>query len=133
MLAMAPHARAQVTPVPDVVTHGLDLLVAGKRAEAVAEWSRGWEGDDLAKISTLSESLDTLGGLLGTTYGYELVKSFDISASLGRLYFVLRYQRAPLYVSFLVYRPDTTWMVTNVTWNTDGAAVFPKLLLEPAP
>lgn len=132
-LARAAVAQGQAAPVPEIVTQGLDLLVSGKSDQAVSVWTHAWQGDDRDKAATLSESLTSLGDVLGQVHGYDLVKSFDVSPTLRRFYYIVRYRRQPLYASFVVYRPDTAWTVINVSWNTDGATVFPKELLGPVP
>jgi hypothetical protein len=114
-----------------VVSEGFDALIAGSPEGAVATWTKSWKGEDGARATTLVGPLQHVSEVLGQAYGYDLVKAFDIGPHLRRLYFIVRCERQPLYVAFTVYQPQKEWQVTYVLWNSDGAEVFPKVLLEP--
>jgi hypothetical protein len=122
---------AQEPAVPTVVAEGLDLLVAGRPADAVARWGRAWTGADTAQAATLLSSLEDLGELLGRVHGFDLVEAFEIGPNISRLYIVIRYDKQPLYAFFFVYRPRREWQVNAVRWNTDATAVFPASLTSP--
>lgn len=122
---------AQETAIPDVVTRGLDSLVAGSRTGAVRAWGESWTGDDTLQTGNLLGSLEKIGELLGTPQGYDLARLFDVSPNLRHVYIVIRYGKQPLYAHFIAYRPSSTWQVIHVTWNTDPSQVFPESLLIP--
>lgn len=124
-------ASAQPSAIPPAVAQGLDSLIAGRNAAAVAVWGRAWTGSDTTQVATLLTSLEQIDELLGQATGYDLVKLFDIGPNLRQVYIVIRYDKQPLYARFLAYRPAREWKVNSVDWNTDATKVFPGSLLAP--
>lgn len=124
-------AAAQATAIPAPIAHGLDSLVAGNGRAAVATWGRTWTDEDSVQVANLTKSMLQVESMFGRARGYDLVKLHDVGPSLRWVYVVIRFDKQPLYATFLAYRPNREWQVNSVTWNTDAAEVFPASLLTP--
>jgi hypothetical protein len=113
------------------VLSGLDSMAAGKCEPAIRQWTRTWTGEDAAKVEQLVASCAYFGRM-GTIYGYDLLRTLDVTPNLQRVYVVLRAELEPVYVMILAYSPDGThWKIAGVNWNTDPDKIVPRELLPP--
>lgn len=60
--------------------------------------------------------------------GFDLLRVVNVSAHVQRAYLLLLYDKQPVYLMLVLYRPEGTWRVHTMNWNTDYDKVVPAAL-----
>ncbi len=68
-------------------------------------------------IKSIKERLDVSRKLLGNYYGHELMKLEHAGDSYLRYTFLLRYDRQPVKIIIVLYKPNETWKVQNLNFE----------------
>jgi len=97
----------------------LPTLVKGSRLQYAGDASLAQAGDMLRKIETY----------YGAYQGLELVGSMALTVSTRVVYFVLKYERGPLYGVADVYQTRHGEIVTNSNVNTELDKIMPPGLI----
>ena len=122
-------ARLTSQALPPIATQGLDLLVTGRGDSAVRLWTSAWTGpEDIGKRQDVIDGFRQLSKMLGRVHGYDLIRVVDITPHLRRAYFLLRYEKQPVYLLLVLYEAKEAWMVATFNFNTDGDKVLPPTL-----
>lgn len=75
-------------------------------------------------VSVIKERLDTSRRLLGEYYGYELIAEYRAGYSYRKYKYSLRYERQPLKMELILYKPNNVWKVQNVNFHDDIGSDF---------
>jgi hypothetical protein len=129
---LTPTASSAQQSLPPPVQAGLDSLARGRCEVAFRIWTATWAKtqDGAAKREAIVGSCKTLNGL-GSVSGYDIIQVVPVTKNLLRVYVLLKYEMQPVYLLLVAYRPDATWGVTSVNWNTNSENVLPPNLLPP--
>lgn len=131
VLVVTPSLAPNQSPLPPVVSAGLDSLKRGRCDAAFRTWTTAWtSAEDSAKRTTLLGSCEILARF-GQLHGYDIIHKVPVGPNLLRVYAVLRYDIQPAYLLLVAYRPADAWKITSVNWNTSVEKVFPPSLLAP--
>ncbi|HQP04735.1 MAG: hypothetical protein KBB11_07910 [Bacteroidales bacterium] len=68
-------------------------------------------------IKSIKERLEVSRKLLGNYYGQELISLEKAGDSYLRYTYMLRYDRQPVKIIIVMYRPDTKWKVQNLNFE----------------
>lgn len=68
-------------------------------------------------IAHLKERFNTSRKLLGDYYGNEIIKIQNIGDSFTRYTYMLKYDRQPVKLEILLYRPNKTWMLYTMQFK----------------
>lgn len=55
--------------------------------------------------------------LLGKFYGYELIESKFVGQSFVEYVYMLKYDRQPIIITFLIYKPNKKWQIFNLRFE----------------
>jgi hypothetical protein len=132
LLTTSQPAHAQ-TPLPPVITKGLQALQEQRCRDAFDIWTSDWQWPrDLERRQSLMGSCDFLAEVGATLHGYDIFRVIHVTPHLTRIYIVLRYERHPMYLMLSAYSPvDDDWRVTAINWDRDPDNVFPITILDP--
>jgi len=97
----------------------LPTLVKGSRLQYTDQ-------TELAQAGELFKAIETL---YGDYLGIEIVGSVSITSSIRIVYFVLNYERGPLYGVADIYKTKSGEIVTNSNVNTSLQAIMPPNLI----
>lgn len=75
-------------------------------------------------ISAIKERFDMSRKLLGEYYGHELISELRAGESYRKYSFSLKYERQPLKIEIVLYKPNDSWKVQNVNFHDDLAPDF---------
>ena len=67
------------------------------------------------EIHGLKDSFDRSRKMLGNYYGYTVAKKMVIADVYVKYYYVLRYERLPLKLEAIMYKPNDTWKIQSIT------------------
>ena len=114
--------------VPDVALRGLQALREGHDDVAVGMWTTTWPKEEVKRVRA---DLAKVPKALGRLNGYEVVRVFELTPHLRRIYARLDYEQGPLYLTVAAYRSGTPWQVPlgNLEFSSDAKRIFPPLLL----
>ena len=125
-------AQTDLSDVPAVVTDGLAAFVAEGVDAALDVWLQTWPDEDVAVgRPQLRSAFQRLHEQAGSLMGHDFVGSAPWGQRARRVYFVMLYEKQPVYARFDVYRATNEWKVVNLTVNTDPALIFPPDLFVP--
>jgi hypothetical protein len=65
--------------------------------------------------------------------GYEVLSDSAVGTHLAFVYTVLLFDKQPVFLLLIAYRPKDDWKVMTVNWNTTAEKVLPTTLLPPRP
>ena len=123
-------AAGQDSTLPQIVQGGLTAYRSGGADSAVHTWLRNspLAHDSSALRSALA--LHEIEQAYGMMVGHETLKVVPIGSRVLRIYLVILYQRAPLYVWFECYESSAQWLVSSFLFNARAEAIFPPGLLD---
>lgn len=81
------------------------------------------------QIQAVRSFLRQVEELYGGYRGIELIGELPVSASTRVIYYVLKYERGPVYGVLSIYRTDNSEIVTGYAVNTELHKVVPPVLL----
>ncbi len=76
-----------------------------------------WLSRNHDAIDNLKNQYSNLLPLVGNYNGYEVITEKNIGENLKLTSFMVRYDRQPIRLSFVLYRPDDTWQVQNLKYD----------------
>ncbi len=76
-----------------------------------------WLSRNPDAVDNLKNQYSNLLPLIGNYRGYELITEKNIGENLKLASFMARYDRQPIRLSFVLYRPDDTWQVQNLKYD----------------
>ncbi|MFO7879883.1 MAG: hypothetical protein ACQES0_01110 [Bacteroidota bacterium] len=68
-------------------------------------------------IDRIKERLNTSRKLLGEYYGEELIRKENVGDSFVRYSYMLKYDRQPVKIEIILYRPDETWLLYTMQFD----------------
>jgi hypothetical protein len=135
VVAIALAARAggaSAQEVPEPVQLGLRMLSSGGYEAVVNLWTTTWsDSGDSEKRLQLRDAFSRLVELAGPPLGYETICAVAVSSRLRRVYVLLLHRQQPAYMRLTLYRPEDSWLVTNIAFDTEASRVLPPSLLDP--
>ena len=66
------------------------------------------------EIQNLKDSFEKSRKVLGNYYGYETAKKLVAGTVYAKYYYVLKYERQPLKLEAIMYKPNNTWKILSV-------------------
>lgn len=115
--------------VPPVVISGLNVYRTNSLQAAYEIWSKGTLEHDKASREAAVTGLTQVESIYGKMTGYDIVKVVPIGAVVKRVYFVVHYEKGPVYAYFDCYNAGEKWMVSDLLFHTKANLVFPASLL----
>ena len=108
-----------------------DSLTHGHCEVAFRVWTASWAStpDGADKRETMVNSCKVLN-TLGTISGYDVIAVVPVTKNLTRVYLLMKYELQPVYMLLVLYRPQASWRVTSISWNTN-AENMPASILPP--
>jgi hypothetical protein len=133
ILALGYSNLAAQAALPDPVASGLESLKGGQCANAFDLWTNSWtDPGEAGNRDQLRGSCAYLSKL-GELRGIEILDRPAIGVNIAYTYVTLLYEKQPVFMLLVAYRPATEWKVMTVNWNTDAMKVLPAKLLPPGP
>jgi hypothetical protein len=128
LFLMAPAQLVGQVDLPRPVKDGLEALGAGACDKALTLWTAPWSDTQKAQMAGMCPMLKEWGSVRG----YDVLRVFDVSAHVRRVYAILLYDIHPVYVMVIAYQPPGgEWKVGMVNVNTDPDQVIPAQVLPP--
>ncbi|NND16143.1 MAG: hypothetical protein HKN89_07440 [Eudoraea sp.] len=76
-----------------------------------------WMERNQDAVDNLKNQYSTLLPLIGQYHGYDLIVEKSIGSHLKLQSFFLRYDRQPIRLTFVLYRPNDKWQVQNLKYD----------------
>lgn len=93
--------------------YGLDPMKAFDYAFSTNKWmDRNQDA-----VENLKNQYNQLLPLIGTYYGYDLISEKSMGDHLKVSSFMLRYDRQPMRLTFVFYKPKDQWQVQNLKYD----------------
>ena len=77
-----------------------------------------WMKDKKSDIETNKIKLGDFFSGLGEYYGYEPITEKSAGESYLLKSFLVKYERQPIRITFLLYRPNNKWQIQNFSYDT---------------
>jgi hypothetical protein len=133
LLIVAIPAGAQAadrsTDVPRIVTAGFAAYESKGSRAALAAWLEGSPVSNPATTEQMVASLAPVEAAYGNVIGHETLRVVPVSASVRRVYGIIRYERGPLFIAFDCYWTGKDWIIPMFLTNTKAAEILPASLL----
>lgn len=75
-------------------------------------------------IASIKERFDMSRRLLGEYHGHEIIREYRAGYSYRKYSYSLKYERQPLKIDIVLYKPNDRWKVQNVNFHDDVGADF---------
>jgi hypothetical protein len=117
--------------IPAIVTDGLKVYQKSGSKAALEVWLEGspMDGEEGPEAS-LRGLLSQIEKAYGKMIGFEPVRTANFSASVRRVYLVLRFEKGPAYMAFDCYKQGDKWTIPSLDVNTKVTQVFPPALIS---
>lgn len=76
-----------------------------------------WMDRNQDAVENLKNQYSTLLPLIGNYYGYDLITEKTMGNHLKVSSFILRYDRQPMRLTFIFYKPKDRWQVQNLKYD----------------
>lgn len=117
--------KPNVGEIAPIIISGLEAYKAKGPEEAVRAWIKGSPIDESKDALSQSNYLRQVQDYYGAYQTFDIVSTHDITSRVRMVYLVLNYEKGPLFVRFMVYRSDKTWILTNFKFNTQEDVILP--------
>jgi hypothetical protein len=117
--------------IPAIVTDGLKVYQKSGGKAALEVWLQGspMDGEEGPEAS-LRGLLGQIEKAYGKMIGFEPVRTVNFSASVRRVYLVLRFEKGPAYIAFDCYKQGEKWTIPSLDVNTKVTQVFPPAIIS---
>ncbi len=131
VLALMSSVYSQTGPLPKIVVDGLETYKKVGYGKAFDVWFTGspLEKDVATKVS-MTAGMAQVEVSYGKLVGYEYVGVVSFAPTVKRYYFILLYEKGPLYVWFEVYSREGREIIPSFDYNTKASLILPKNLIE---
>ncbi|MBT8235487.1 MAG: hypothetical protein KJO04_04795 [Bacteroidia bacterium] len=76
-----------------------------------------WMDRNQDAVENLKNQYKNLLPLIGSYYGYDLITEKNLGDHLKVNSFILRYDRQPIRLTFILYKPKDRWQVQNLKYD----------------
>ena len=76
-----------------------------------------WLDNDKSTVDAIKMQLKKGIAIIGQYYGYELIEKKSLGDSYVLLSYMLRYDRQPIKVVFILYTPGDLWQIQNLKFD----------------
>lgn len=111
--------------VPKVLILGFDAYKMGGPDEAMRTWLRGSPNEGNRDVFSQALVLRSVQETYGAYRGFQVVSAREVTPSTRILYMTIDYEKGPLFAKFVLYRTDPGWIVTDLAFNANDAAILP--------
>lgn len=77
-----------------------------------------WMKDKKSEMDLVKIQMESLLKGIGDYYGFELIAERTAGQSYMLKSFLVKYERQPIRITFLLYKPQDTWQVQNFSYDT---------------
>tara|TARA_B110000196_G_scaffold56506_1_gene46768 strand:+ start:2995 stop:3495 length:501 start_codon:yes stop_codon:yes gene_type:complete len=88
-----------------------------KAVNSVLESGKPWISEQ--SIKEIGTQFESLKEMLGTYYGYEKILELNIKNRMVLEQYLARFERQPIIVEFIYYKPNDNWRVNNFLWTDE--------------
>ena len=124
LIAFTASAFAEPDP-PNIVLAGLNAYRQDGSKAALNVWVKG----SALEFDCPPDGFAAIEKTYGRMIGFETIRVVPVSASMERVYILVKYERGPAYFSFDCYKADSDWIIPMMSYNTKPAAVLPERML----
>lgn len=130
------NSASVMADVPAIVVEGLSASRNGSMRAAVEVWLKDSPVAATTDIDQIQAGLAPVETAYGHVTGYDLLRVIHIGTKVRRVYFVVQYERGPLYGFIDCYQTSRGWVVPGFLTNAQPSVILPPALLAgevPAP
>ena len=130
ILLFAAQSPGQEKTLPPIVARGFDQFRENGPLAAVGVWLAGSvrETDDTFQddaTARMKRAQDAFGRMTG----YETVRVVTLSASVVRVYAVVKFEKSVAWMSFDCYKPANDWIITRFDFQMKPGDILPPNIL----
>jgi len=115
---------ADVKP-PGIVIDGLDTYY-NYGSKAASDF---WLKDSALGNIGLEDKFAVIEQKFGRMLGFEIMSVVPVSASLVRVYILMKYEKGPAFLVFDCYKPNANWIISRLDCDTKAELIIPQRLL----
>ncbi len=78
-----------------------------------------WMERNLDGVESVKTKFKDILPLIGDYYGHEVITEKSIGVHLKLISYLVRYDRQPIRITFVLYRPNDKWQVQNLNWDVN--------------
>lgn len=103
----------------DITTHFFELFQEkGSDVAFDYAWSTNkWLITDTISTRDTKTKFKKGIAMLGKYYGYELIEKITLTDSYVLFDYLLKFDRQPLKISFILYKPDLSWQIIDLKFD----------------
>jgi len=103
----------------DITTHFFELFQEkGSDVAFDYAWSTNkWLITDTISTRDTKTKFKKGIAMLGKYYGYELIEKINLTDSYVLFDYLLKFDRQPLKISFILYKPDLSWQIIDLKFD----------------
>ncbi len=105
---------------PEDVTEHFFKLFQEQGSDAAVDYfftTNKWLSNEKTQQEGIKMQLKKGIALLGQYYGYELIEKIVLNDSYMMFNYMLKYDRQPLKITFILYKPNQTWQIQNMKFD----------------
>lgn len=122
-------APAMIGDVPRIVLDGFAAYRKSGRRAALDLWLETSPAAATANIDQLTATLAQIEGLYGSMIGYDVLRVVHVGTRVRRVYFIVLYEKGPLYGYIDCYQTSQGWVVPGFLTNAQPGLILPPDLL----
>lgn len=111
--------------VPKIILSGFDAYKAEGPDAALKAWVKGGPVDGSKDALSQANVLRQVQDYYGTYKAFDLIRVRTLTPTTRILYFVIDFEKGPLFAKFIAYRTDQGWIITYFTFNTKDEIIIP--------
>jgi len=115
--------------VPQIVLDGFAAYRNSGMRAALELWLRTSPVAATANMEQLLGALAQVEGMYGRMIGYDVLRVVHVGTRVRRVYFVLLYEKGPLYGYIDCYQTSRGWVVPGFLTNMQPGVILPPDLL----
>jgi len=112
--------------IPQVVPDGFESYRKSGIKAAVVTWLDGSAlAGDTAQAASYVTVLSQAEAVFGKIVGFEPIRVIQITPWVQHIFILIRFEKAPMYISFECYKTDSRWIVTGLACDTTATKILP--------
>lgn len=126
-------ASAMIADVPRVVLDGFDAYRKSGLRAGLDAWLKTSPVAATVNLEQMMSALSQIEGLYGRMTGYDVLRVVHVGTRVRRVYFVVLYEKGPLYGYIDCYQTSQGWVVPGFLTNAQPGVILPPDLLTGDP
>lgn len=135
LLILSPAAltaqNSAAAKLPTIIRSGLEAYKNAGPQSAIQAWIKGSPLDGNKLALSQANNLNQIQDFYGAYRSFDIISTHDVTPRIKTVYLALNFEKGPVFGKFVLYRADSTWILTSFNFNTKEEAILPYAPLGP--